>query len=212
MTSQTTLRQQLRIDLQDEVVASERWSDDTLNRHLEAALNELSLHAPLEKKTALTTVSNSRDIDVSSLTPRMRIVAVEHPTGEYPPSYAPYTLWADTLTLDIVTEPTGAEAVNVFWEGVHTLIPTPTFDPVMDELLIIGAAAFAAIEWASKASNQLNTGGDETWGRYMDFGTEKLTLFRKKLAALPQVSRVRTSRIFTPTPSILRSQDTDPGP
>ncbi len=212
MSSQESLRQRLRKDLQDEDTSNQRWTDDVLNRHLDAALDEVSLHAPLENTTALTTVSDSRQVDIASLKPRLRIIAIEHPTGNYPPSYEPFARWGDTLTLDILTEPSGAEAVNVFWEGPHTLTPEPSFDPIMDEIILAGAAAFAALEWASKVSNQLNTGGDETWGRYMDFGTERQAAFHKKLAMLPAASRIRTAKMFTPSASYARSQDTDPGP
>ena len=35
-----------------------------------------------------------------ALAPRVRVVAAEYPTGEYPPSFAPFSLWGDTLTLE----------------------------------------------------------------------------------------------------------------
>ncbi len=212
MSSQESLRQRLRKDLQDEDTSNQRWTDDVLNRHLEAALDEVGLVAPRQMLSALTTETDSRQVDISGLKPRLRIIAIEHPTGSYPPSYEPFTRWGDTLTLDILTVPSGAEAVNVFWEGPHTLTPEPSFDPIMDEIILAGAAAFAALEWASKVSNQLNEGGDETWGRYMDFGTERQKDFRLKLAKLPEASRIRTAKMFTPSASYARSQATDPGP
>lgn len=212
MSSQVNLRQRLRKDLQDEDTSNERWSDDVLNRHLDAALDEVSLLAPLQSLSALTTEFASRQVDVSGLKPRLRIVAIEHPTGQYPPAYQPYTSWGDTITLDIITEPTGAEDVNVFWEGPHSITPDATFDPIMDEVILAGAAAYAALEWASKVSNQLNTGGDETWGRYMDFAAERQKTFHEKLAKLPAASRVRTAKMFTPSVTYARSMDTDPGP
>ena len=82
---------------------------------------EYSQVSPLEAKTTLQTVADSRDIDVSALTPRVRVVAAEWPSGEYPPTYVPFALWGDTLTLDVAGAPAAAEDVNVYWHKTHAI-------------------------------------------------------------------------------------------
>src|SRR3990172_3912986 len=109
MSSLATVRGNVRKDLHDEDSAAYRWTDAVLQRHIERALREYSFFAPLEKKSTLSTVAGTRDISITSLAPRLRVVAAEWPTGNYPPTFVPFTLWADTLTLDVVSAPAAVE-------------------------------------------------------------------------------------------------------
>ena len=86
MSNLATIRASVRKDLHDEDAAAFRWADAVLDRHIKRALLEYSQVSPLEAKTTLQTVADSRDIDVSALTPRVRVVAAEWPSGEYPPA------------------------------------------------------------------------------------------------------------------------------
>ena len=95
----TEMRTRVRRDLRDTDPADERWSDDELDRHIERAVRELSLAAPLEAVATLTTASGSRDLDAAALAARVSIDTVEYPAGQYPPSYAAFSAWGDTLTL-----------------------------------------------------------------------------------------------------------------
>ncbi len=87
MSDLATIRATVRTDLHDEDPTDERWTDAELDRHIRRALLEYSLRSPLEAKSTLQTVPGSRDLDVSALASRVRIVAAEFPTGEYPPGY-----------------------------------------------------------------------------------------------------------------------------
>lgn len=93
MSNLATIRATVRTDLHDEDTSNQRWSDAELNRHIARALQEYSLHAPLETKSTVQTTAGSRDLSVSSLTPRIRLVAAEYPTGAYPPNFVPFSLW-----------------------------------------------------------------------------------------------------------------------
>jgi len=212
MSNLATIRAAVRIDLQDEDTSNERWPDATLDRHIKRALRDYSLVSPLEQKSTLQTAQSSRDVDVSGLTPRVRIVAAEYPTGEYPPSYVPFSLWGDTLTLDLAGAPAGTPDVAVYWHKVHTINGTVTFPSTHDDLIATGAAGYAALEWASFSSNRLNVGGDEVWGRYLEFANVRLAAFREQLRALPSAGRARTSRLYAPVDARFTSQSTDPGP
>ena len=212
MSNLATIRATVRIDLQDEDASNERWTDATLNRHIQRALLEYSQVSPLEQKSTLTTVLNSRDVDVSTLTPRVRIVAAEYPTGEYPPSYVPFSAWGETLTLDLAGAPSGTPDVAVYWHKVHAINGSVTFPASHDDIIATGAAAYAALEWASFSSNRLNVGGDDVWGRYMEFANVRLTAFKEQLRRLPAAKQVRTARMYRPVDARFTSQATDPGP
>ncbi len=212
MSNLATIRAAVRIDLQDEDAANERWADDTLDRHIKRAVLEYSHVNPLEKKSTLQTASDSRDVDVSSLSTLIRIVAAEYPTGEYPPSYVPLSLWADTLTLDLSGAPSGTPDVAIYWHAVHTINGTISFPASHDDIVAGGASGFAALEWASFSSNRLNAGGDDVWGRYMEFANVRLAAFREQLSRLPVANRARTSRPYRPADARFTSQSTDPGP
>ena len=212
MSSLATIRATVRTDLHDEDPANERWTDAELDRHIKRAVLEYSLRSPLEVKSTLLTVADSRDIDASSLAPRVRVVAIEFPTGEYPPSYVPFSLWGDTLTLDLTAAPSSAQNVNIYWHQTHSINGSVTFPASHDDIVAGGAAAYAALEWASFATNRLNVGGDEVWGRYMEFGNARLAAFKEQLRRLPEVNRAKTARLYTPADARLTSQSTDPGP
>ena len=212
MSSLTTIRSAVRKDLHDEDSAAYRWTDAVLQRHIERALREYSFFAPLEKKSTVVTVAGTRDISITSLAPRLRVVAVEWPTGNYPPTFVPFTLWADTLTLDVVSAPAAVENVSVLWHGVHTINGTVSFSAGDDDVIAIGAAGFAATDWSSYAINRVNVGGEGAWGRYEEFGRRRTEEFFARLKRLPQYSRVRGAQLYTPQDARLRSQTTDPGP
>ena len=160
----------------------------------------------------MATAANSRNVDVVTLTPRVRIVAAEYPTAQYPPEFVPFSLWGDTLTLDLVAAPGGTPNVDVYWHKVHAINGSITFPSTDDDIMATGAAAFAALDWASFASNRVNVGGENVWGRYVEFGRERLQQFHEQLRALPAVNRLRHSRLYTPVESRLKSETTDPGP
>lgn len=219
MSATSTLRPLLRKDLHDEDAAAYRWVDAVLDRHIQRAVREYSQRAPLEKKTTLVTVAGSRDIDITTptpLTPIVRVVATEWPTGSYPPTYVPFTRWGNVITLDVTAAPTSIQNVNVYWHQEHTQHATvdasSTYPPTHDDIMLAGAAGYAALDWTSFASNRVNVGGDDVWGRYVAQANERLRQFREMLDALPQVSRIRSSRVYTPQDARLRSQTTDPGP
>ena len=212
MSDLAALRADVRVDLQDEAPATERWADATLDRHIERALQEYSHVSPLETKTTLTTDADSRNVSVTTLTPRIRLVATEYPTGSFPPEFVPFSLWGDTLTLDLVTAPSGTPNVDVYWHKEHAINGSVTFPSSHDHIIATGAAAYAALEWGSFASNRVNVGGEKVWARYMEFATVRLREFEEMLRALPARSRLGSARLYTPVDARLKSQTTDPGP
>jgi hypothetical protein len=196
------MRTRVRRDLHDEDPANQRWTDDELDRHIERAVRELSLAIPLEAKATLTTTEGSRDISLASLSDLVAVEAVEYPVDKYPPSYIPFSLWADTLTLLVDATPPGDQSVNIYYGEMHTLdATTSTILPHLEELVASGAAAYAALEWASFATNRINVGGQDVWRQYLTWGQERLAAFSRALAKHSRRNAVRVRQLYTPATS-----------
>lgn len=209
----TTMRARVRQDLHDEDSAAYRWTDAVLDRHISRALREYGAHAPLEQRSTLQTTAGSREIDIASLSEIVTVDAVEWPAGEHPPRYVPFSRWQATLTLDVAEAPAGVEDVAVYWTRLHTLDGSGSTIPAAHEdIVATGAAAYAALDWASFATNRINTGGDDVWGRYKAFGEERLREFRRELRRIARANAVRQRRLYaTDAPAPMR-QDRVYGP
>jgi len=193
------MRTRVRRDLHDEDAGNYRWTDSELDRHIERAVRELSLAAPLEAKTILTTTAESRDLSLSTLTDLVAVEAAEYPADKYPPSYVPFSVWAGTLTLLVDEVPLSAQPVNVYYGRMHALdASASTIPPQLEEVAATGAAAYAAIEWASFATNRINVGGDDVWRQYLTWGQERLAAFAAALAQHGRRNAVRARRLYTP--------------
>ena len=120
MTTIADIRARIRKDLHDTDSTAYRWSDAQLDRHIERALDELSLAIPLEKTATIATTEGSRDISLAILSDLIDVETVEYPVDAFPPVYAAHSRWAETLTLNVETPPTGDDA-RVNYTARHSL-------------------------------------------------------------------------------------------
>lgn len=191
------LRTRLRRDLHDEDPANQRWTDAELDRHLLRAVQEVSLAAPREAKATLMAPGGTRTLSVAALGDRVAIEAVEYPTGRYPVSYVAYSLWDQELTLLTEDVPAAGAQVTVYYGRLHAVDATSsTLPPTLEEAVLMGAAAYAALEWANFAINRVNVGGSETWRAYLAWGQERLAAYHKALARLARKNVVRVRRLY----------------
>jgi len=191
------MRGRLRKDLHDEDPANQRWTDGELDRHIQRAVRDLSLSAPLEAKTSLSTTAGSRELSIAGLTDLVAVEAVEYPTGDYPPTYVPYSVWLSTLTMLIDAAPGGVESVNVYYTKLHTLDSTSSTLPSrFEDVAAAGAGAHAALEWASFATNRVNVGGQDVWRDYLAWGQERLAEFERALARHGRRNAVRVRQLY----------------
>ncbi|MFH1002848.1 MAG: hypothetical protein V1780_01735, partial [Chloroflexota bacterium] len=147
------MRAIVRRDLHDEDDTSYRWSDNELDRHIAHAVREFSEAIPDEKKATLATTSGSREVDISSLSGRVMVEAVEYPVGQFPKRYQRFARWGDTVTLLGAEVPDGADA-SIYYGKLHTLdATTSTIPPQFEDFIAVGAAGYAAVEWAAFAIN-----------------------------------------------------------
>ena len=206
------MRARVRQDLHDEDANNYRWTDEELDRHIEHAVHELSMAVPLQDKANLTTAAGSRELSIASLIDLVTIEAVEYPVAEYPPRYVRFSLWGETLTLLVEGTPGAGEEVYVYYGKLHTLNETTSTIPSpLEELVAMGAEGYAAIEWASFATNRVNLGGDQTWRNYLIWGQDRLASFMRGLAKHSRKNVVRSRRLYRPYEP-KPSQTTDWGP
>ena len=193
------MRARLRKDLHDEDALNYRWTDGELDRHIQHTVRELSLALPLEAKATLTTTPGSRDVSITSLTDVVAIEAVEYPVGEYPPSYARYSVWLSTLTLLVDAAPAAAEDIGVYYTKLHTIdVSSSTVPARFEDVVAAGAAGYAAVEWSSFATNRVNVGGRDVWREYLAWGQERLAQFQRALARHGRRNAVRVRRMYAP--------------
>jgi len=205
------MRTTVRRDLHDEDDTNYRWTDDELDRHIAHALKDFSEAIPDEQKAIKATASGSREIDISTVTDRIVIEAVEYPVDKFPRKYQRYSLWADTLTLLGDEVPDGSNA-HIYYGKLHTLDATTSTIPAKHEdLVATGAGGYAAVEWAVYAINRVNVGGLMTPKEFLTWGREKLSYFKAELKRLGRRNRVRIRSLYTPYYSPV-SKSTDFGP
>ncbi len=205
------MRTNVRRDLRDEDSENYRWTDDELDRHIEHALSEFSEAVPLEHKAQIATTADSMDVDISSLTDRIMIKAVEYPIDAWPRSYQRYSLWQDTLTFLSDVVPTGDDCY-IYYGKLHTLdVSASTIPTKHVGLVALGSEGYALKAWAAFAINQVSLGGTGTPTLFRNEGEQKLKQFRSELKRLGRLGRVRIARLYTPATSIV-SESSDPGP
>ncbi len=207
----TEMRTIVRRDLKDEDAQNYRWTNDELDRHIAHAVKELSEVTPYEQKATKATTSGSREIDISTVTDRIMVEAVEYPVDKFPKRYQRFSLWADTLTLLGTEVPDGSNA-DIYYGKLHTLdVSTSTIPTKFEDLIAIGAGGYAAVEWAVYAINRVNVGGDTTPSEFLAWGREKLDYFKVELKRLGRRNRVRLRSLYKPYyPPVSKSTDYGP--
>ena len=184
----------VRRDLRDETTPYQ-WSDDELTRHINRALKQLSERVPLPAKATLATTADSREIDISSVTDRVMVQAVEYPVDEFPKRYQRFSIWGDTLTIIGGDEPDGSNC-HIYYGKLHTLdATTSTIPPKHEDLVATGACGYAAVSWAAYSINRVNVGGAMTPGEFLTWGKERLKTFDDALKRLGRRQRIRTQQL-----------------
>ena len=193
------MRRLVRRDLRDEEAADYRWTDAELDRHVQHAVRELSLSLPLQSTASVVTVEGSRDLSLDALAGLIRVEAAEYPDGRYPPVFVRFSVWGATLTLHVDAAPGGGEAVRLYYHKLHTIDATSSTIPAhLEELVAMGASGYAALEWASFATNRVNVGGPHAWRHFLTWGRERLRLFHAALARHGATNAVRSRQLYSP--------------
>ena len=182
-----------------------------MDRHIGHAVKDFSEAIPYEQKATKATTSGSREIDISTITARVMVEAVEYPVDQFPKKYQRFALWADIITLLGNEVPDGSNAY-IYYGKLHTLDgSTSTIPAKHEDLVAAGACGYAAIEWAVYAINRVNVGGIPTPKELLDWGQERLDFFRRELKRLGRRNRVRIRSLYKPYyPPVSKSTDYGP--
>jgi hypothetical protein len=169
-----------------------------LDRHIGHALEDLGLAVPRELSGTLATTAGSRELSLTSLTGLIDVEAVEYPAGEFPPSYVGYSYWAATLYLQTDDEPNGANA-KIWYVARHALDSNGSTVPAhLEDVLLMGTAAYALLEVSAYSIDRLNTGGSDVMELYAAAGRSRLTAFQQLLQQYGRKNRVRGRRMYLP--------------
>ena len=162
----SAIRSTVRQFVHDEFEVSEEqdFASDEIDLHIDACKVEISQRRPYEVKEELTTEA-SRELDISDIEDLLEVEKAEFPVGNYPPDYRNVSIFGNTLTIDIATEPTADQTIYLYCLKVHQLTEeSSTLSPLLEKLLIDGTVAKVALSWV----NQVRTQTSEALARITD--------------------------------------------
>jgi hypothetical protein len=192
----TNMRTLVRRDLKDEDNSNYRWQDNEIDRAIQRAVAELSRHVPREMKSTIATASGSRDIDISSLNDRVSADQVEFPVGKTPRSFQRFAVYSDTITLVGDTVGDG-ESCHIYWGKVHTLDgSTSTIPSCLEDVLALGAAAYAVLGQAQYRSDVAGIGGDRADTDYQSWGSTMLKEFKAQLRRFGRGRKLKLGALY----------------
>ena len=202
MSTLTTLRATLRIDLHDEDAGAYRWTDAELERHLQRAVEEYQATAPVPTTKDLTALASTYAYALTggdAIAGLLAIERVEYPQGETPPAFVPWQLEGTTLTLYLVNQPVTAGATIRVHAGIkHTVDGAgSTIPPEHEHIVLRGALGYACLALANYSINRVNTSA-EAEKQYTFTGRDALKQFSYDLK---DIRRERTQR--SPTTSTI---------
>jgi hypothetical protein len=192
----STMRTLVRRDLKDEDISDYRWQDNEIERAIARAVAELSRYVPREVKSAVATTDGSREIDISSLTDRVSVDRVEFPVGKTPRQFQRFSIYADTITLIGDVEGDG-EDCYIYWGKVHTLDgSTSTIPSYLEDVLALGAAAYAVLAQAQLRTDAAGFGGERADTDYQSWGSVMLKQFAAQLKRFGRGRKLKISRFY----------------
>jgi len=191
------MRGLVRRDLKDEDPANYRWVNDEIDRAIQRAVADLSRYVPKEEKATIATVDASYEIDISSLTDRVSVDKVEFPIDLHPREFQRFTVYQDILTLLGAYQGDG-EDCYIYWSKVHTLdAASCTLPAYLEDLVALGASAYAALAQSQYHSDRANTGGDNVDRDYTYWGRDALSEFKRKLKAYGRNRKLKIGQFYS---------------
>ena len=113
-------------------------------------------------------------------------------------NYVSFATWATILTLDTETLPTGANA-KLFYTARQALDGSgTTLSAFQVDVLVTGAAAYAALEQSAYTADRVTTGGARVPERFDGYARARLTAFHQLLIQYGRRNRVRARRAYVP--------------
>lgn len=192
----STMRTLVRRDLKDEDAGSYRWQDNEIDRAISRAVAELSRYVPREMKDTIATVDDSRAISITTLTDRVSVDRVEFPIDEHPRQFQRFTVYQDIITLIGDVEGDG-DNCYIYWGKVHTLDgATSTVPSYLEDVLALGAAAYAVLAQTQYRTDTAGFGGDKADTDYQSWGNAMLRDFKAQLKLFGRGRKLKLSTFY----------------
>lgn len=187
------IRADVQRDLKDE--SAERWATTEVDRAVLRALADIDTHRPQELDTLLATTKNSRLVNISPLTDKVSIDAVEYPIDLTPKSFAHYEVRGNQLVLE---DEGDGNHCRVYWTKKHSLSTTEcTLPEELHDLLCLGASAYAVISQSQYQSDRANIGGPQVDRDYAFWGRDRLKQFHDELKRISRTRKLKIGRFYT---------------
>lgn len=91
----------IREKLRDADPSDRLWTEEALEAHVQEAVRDISRFCPRERKFAVKTIADTRDVSVADLDDLVEVFRVENPVGYTPRYFHNWERFGDVLTLDI---------------------------------------------------------------------------------------------------------------
>jgi len=189
------MRARVREDLQDTDSQNYRWTDDEVDGAILRAVDEYSIHAPIQQQTDIATTNDDNELAISSLSGILKVEAVEFPLGETPRHLQHIDYWAGKLYMQ--DDGDGSNA-RVRWLKKHTLAAGSTTIPVEhDEILVLGATGYLAMSASANTVDRAFIAGHYGTTSYKAWGIERLKRYDMRLRQVDQANRVTQRQLYT---------------
>ncbi len=189
------MRARVREDLQDTDSQNYRWTNDEVDGAIERVVREFSLAHPLQEQTDLPTTDGDRELDISSLSKKLKIDSVEFPIGLEPPYYQRFTEWGDKLYM---TDEGNGDDARVRWSKQHTLDATSSTIPEqLEEVIVLGTTGYLAMSASAYTVDRATIAGRYATINYLKWGQQRLKRYEKKLKAISRDSKVTSKELYS---------------
>lgn len=154
----TATREVVRQMLRDELKSGSDadFEHDELDLHIGQALIDISRRRPYEVKETVVS-DGTTQISLSAIANLIgdKVVKVEYPVGNEPPSEERFSIFGTTLRLSETT-PTSGENIYLYCNKLHSLTESASsLDVDLEKVLVDGAVAYAALAWVNQMRKQL---------------------------------------------------------
>jgi len=198
MTTLSDFRTLVRGDLKDWDPQNYRWTDDEIDHAIQKAVAEFSRYMPRGMKSTIATTAGEAGIDISGLSQLIRVDMVEFPVGTMPRTFARFSVYGDSLTL--LDARGDGQDCYICWGKMHTVDEEQSTIPShLEDVLVCGAASYAAISLAQYHSDRANIGGEHVARDYECWGRMHLRRFYKSLRKFGRDWRLRWSIMYPAT-------------
>ena len=203
-TVYSTFEARIRQDLSDSG-APPLLSAADLDRHVDHAVRDLALVAPLDVLLTTTATPGSRSVDLTAALAGLtllRLLGVEWPVLQYPQEFVQFNLFGDTaLTLLVEAAPAAADTINLYCKVAPVVTAasgTSTLPQKYDDIIALGAAGYAAQALATRIMTVPSAGGAAMWDQFIALSTRLLADFGIELGLLARRELFLVKRLYSP--------------